>query len=129
MHVVEEHIRPFLEFVIDDSTEFELLANPRSVKLDTFNSKLTFELSNLENLLWIRITLSLNPLFPLTAKDVMIESILGDFNKAELINMISTIRPCGVYLTRVAGCIEDFLKFRPIINERKILDTTRDGKL
>ncbi len=128
LHVVEEYTHSLLEFVLEDSPKFEMLANPRSIKFDTGDSKLTFELSNLENLFWIRITLNLIPVFPLVAKDVIIESILGSVNNVELSNMISTIRPKGLYLTRIAECIEDFLKFRTTSNERKMLDLTHCEK-
>lgn len=127
VQVVEEHSRAFLEFLYEDTRRFELLANPRSIRIDAENSKLTFELSNIENVVWIRISLHLNSLFPFTARDVTIDSLLGKFNKAELLNMIATIRPSGLYLTRVAECIEDFLKFPPssnknVLNLTKIVD-------
>jgi len=128
MHIVEEVIRIFLDFVTEDSPKFELLANPRSIKFDTDYSKfnLTFELSNLENLFWVRISLNLITAFPLSAKDVIIESILGTVNKTELTNMIFNIRPSSLYLTRIAECIEDFLKFRSKNNEHKILNRARE---
>lgn len=124
LHVIEEYSHSLFEFALEDAPKFEMLANPRSIRFDTDDSRLAFELSNLENLLWIRVTLNLIPLFPLVAKDVMIESILGTVNNAELTNMISTIRPKGLYLTRIAECIEDFLKFHTTSNDRKILDLT-----
>lgn len=128
LNIVEEHNRAFLDFLIEDSLNFELLVNPRSVKLDTDFLKLTFESSNLENLFWVRITLTLSSFFPLVAKEVVIDNILGTVNKTELINMISTIRPSCHYLTRVAECIDDFLKFRPTSKERKVLDLSQHSK-
>jgi hypothetical protein len=128
LHIVEEYTRIFLDFATEDSLKFELLANPRSIKFDTDYSKVnvTFELSDLENLLWVRIFLNLTSAFPLSAKDIRIESILGTINKTELTNMITNIRPSSLYLTRIAECISDFLKFHPTNNERKILYRARE---
>lgn len=111
--------------MIEDSQNFELLVNPRSLTLDIDRLLLSFDLSNLENLSWVRIALTLNPTFPLSAKNITIDHVMGHANKAELSNMVSTIRPNGRYLTRVAECIDDFLKFRPSV-EVNVLDTTRD---
>lgn len=124
MHVVEEHSRMFIDFATKDSLKFEMLVNPRSIKFDAdyCNFNLTFESSNLENLSWVRISLNLIPRFPLSAKDILIESLLGMVNKAEITNMISNIRPSTLYLTRIAACVEDFLKFRSTNNERKMLN-------
>lgn len=124
LKMVEENFQIFLEFMIEDSDQFELLANPRSIKLDIERVELTFDLSNLENVVLVRITLSLFPSFPLSAKHIAIENIIGQTNKIELQNMITTIRPSGRYLTRVAECIEDFLKFRPS-SGFKVLDVSR----
>lgn len=88
-------MKTFLEFIFEDSIKFELISNPRSLKIDMESSKIIFELSNGENALWVKITISLNPWFPLSAKSVDIQNITGNANKTELINMIMTIRPSG----------------------------------
>lgn len=131
LYAVDEHIRIFLKFISEDSCKFEALVNPRSIRLSVDYSQLTFELSNLENLFWIRITLKLNLIFPLMAEEVTIENVLKDsFKRAdELHNMILTIRPNGLYLTHVAECINDFLKFRPSIYDKRMLDLTTDKPL
>lgn len=126
LHQVQNYIQTFQVFLLQDSRKFELMTNPRSLKVDIDNEKLSFELSNLENLLLIQITLTLNAVFPLSAKDVVIINVYGNTNKTELSNMIYTIRPNEKYLTRVAECIEDFLKFIPTNNDRRVLDITRE---
>lgn len=118
---VENYFQYFLEFIIKDSQHFELLVNPRSLKMDLDGLELSFDLSNEQNLLWVRISLTLNPTLPISARSVMIDNIIGNTNKTELTNMILTIRPSGQYLTRVAECIEDFLKFRRT-SECNVLD-------
>ncbi|XP_057364623.1 uncharacterized protein LOC130685345 [Daphnia carinata] len=127
MYVVEEHTRMFVDFATEDSLKFELLANQRSIRFHAGYSdfNVTFESSNLENLSWVRISLNLFPRLPLSAKDISVESILGIVNKAEITNMISNIRPSTLYLTRIAECVEDFLKFRSVDNERKMLNCAK----
>lgn len=120
LHQVQHYIETFQVFLIQDSCKFELMTDPRSLKVDIDNMKVSFELSNLENLLLIQITLMLNAVFPLSAKDVVISNVYGNTHKTELSNMIYTIRPNEKYLTRVAECIEDFLKFLPTTNDRTV---------
>lgn len=127
MYIVEEHTRMFIDFATEDSQKFELLANPRSIRFDAGYSdfNVTFESSNLENLSWVRISLNLIPRFPLSAKDISVESILGIVNKTELTNMISNIRPSTLYLTRIAECVEDFLKFQSVGNETRMFNCAK----
>lgn len=125
LRYLEEPISLFEEFILHDSEPFEWMTNPRTLQVDIDNLALVFELSNLENLLLIRISLKLNTAFPLSAADVAIENVIGNINTIELINMISAMSPNGRYLTRVAECIEDFLKFPPTKNECGVLDITR----
>lgn len=126
LRLVQEHIDIFQQFMFEDSSTFELMTNPRSLQVDIENMKLSFELSNLENLLLIQVTLTLNPIFPLSAKDVAIVNVIGKANKTELSNMISTISPSGQYLTRVAECIEDFLKFQKMKNDYGVFRSDKE---
>jgi len=126
LHLVQEHVDIFQQFMFDDSTTFELMTNPRSLQVDIENMKLSFELSNLENLILTQVTLTLNPIFPLSAKDVAIVDVIGNVNKTELSNMISTISPSGQYLTRVAECIEDFLKFQQTKNDYGVFRSDKE---
>lgn len=126
LYTMDEHVRTFLKFMTEDSLKFEDLVHPRSIKFSMEYTHLTFELSNLENLLWIRVTLKLNSIFPLVAEEVTIENVLGTLHRVELNNMISTIRPSGLYLTHVAECIDDFLKFRTMNKEKKKMDFTQN---
>ena len=125
LRFVEDYLALFTEFVFKDSEEFELKANPRTINLDIEHQMLCYELSNLENLVLIRIRLKLNAMFPLRAVETRIENLIGTINNNELINMISAISPNGCYLTHVAECIEDFLKFLPVKSGCGVLDITR----
>lgn len=96
MQLVEGHMKTFLEFVLEDAIKFEMITNPRSLKVDLESSSLSFELSNLENEIWLKITISLNPLFPLSARTVDIQNISGNTKikengLLEIINMIRNI--------------------------------------
>ena len=126
LHLVQEPVEVFQQFMFEDSSTFELMTNPRSLQVDIENMKLAFELSNLENLLLTQVTLTLNPTFPLSAKDVAIVNVIGNANRTELSNMISTISPSGQYLTRVAECIEDFLKFQQIKNDYGVFRSDKE---
>ena len=91
-------MKTFFEFVLEDAIKFEMITNPRSLRVDLENSNISFELSNLENKIWLKITISLNPLFPLSATSVEIQNISGNTNIKELVNMIcniSTLRTSG----------------------------------
>lgn len=100
----------FAEFIAYDADRFELMCNPRTLKVNTEDLVMSFELCNIENIVLIRVTLRLAAVFPLKVEDVAIENLMGQIAHAELTNMICNIRPNGRYLTRVASCIEDFLK-------------------
>ena len=106
---VENYFQMFMRFMIEDSDQFELLVNPRSLRIDIDSFNLTFDLSNEKNMLWVRISLTLNPSFLLNANHISIDNVVGSANKTELANMILTIRPSGHYLTRVAECIDDYI--------------------
>ena len=125
LQYVQNYILLFEDFMLNGSEDFEWMTDPRTLQIDIENSTLSFEKSNLENLLLIRVTLKLNGVFPLSAADTRIESVIGTINKSELISMISAISPTGVYLLRVAECVDDYLNFPPVRNECGILDSTR----
>lgn len=109
------HYQAFSEFLSIDVVGLELLADPRSLKLDTELHKISFDVSNLENVKMVHADLFLRGVYPISLSEVKLLNKIGSININEATTMLMNIRPCTSFLTKVAQCLSDLLKFKPCI--------------
>lgn len=111
----ERIYRSFSEFLSIDVIGIELLADPRSLRLDTELYKISFDMSNLENLQMIHADLLLRGVYPLSFSEVKLANKIGSINIKEATTMLMNTRSSSSFLTKVAQCLSDLLKFKPCI--------------
>ena len=109
------HYQAFTEFLMIDVAGLELLVDPRSLKLDTEMHKISFDLSNLENVKMVHADLFLRGVYPLSLSEVKLVNKIGSMNINEATTMLMNIRSCSSFLTKIAQCLSDLLKFKPCI--------------